>query len=87
MPYQLFDRGQVVTNDELRETFRVGNMGGMRKSNTYRCMVLISDHAKGLYEDEVARWLSKERLYNVDWLSADIFILPAVEKHWPQYAK
>ena len=60
MPYQPFDLGQVVTNDELREAFRVGNMGGMRKSNTYGCLVLISDHTKGLYED---KWYGDELHY------------------------
>ena len=55
-----FDLGQVVTNDELRQEFKVGNMGGMRKSNALNCLVLISDHTKGLYED---KWYGDELHY------------------------
>ena len=47
-----FEIGAVVSNDEMRLAFKVGNMGGMRKSNTLNCLVLISDHTKGLYEDK-----------------------------------
>lgn len=47
-----FEVGAVVSNDEMRIAFKVGNMGGMRKSNTLNCLVLISDHTKGLYEDK-----------------------------------
>lgn len=42
-----FDVGAVVSNDEMRKEFKIGNMGGMRKSNTYGCLVIISDHTKG----------------------------------------
>lgn len=52
MPYAPFSMGQIVTNDEMRSAYKIGNMGGMRKSNTYNCLVLISDHTKGLYEDK-----------------------------------
>ncbi len=52
MPYTPFNIGDVVSNDEMRTAYKVGNMGGMRKSNTYNCLVLISDHTKGLYEDK-----------------------------------
>ncbi|CAK7038077.1 HNH endonuclease [Tissierella sp.] len=45
--------GQVINNDDLREIFKCGNMGGMRKSNTTNTLVIVSDHTKGLYED---RW-------------------------------
>lgn len=47
-----FGVGDIVTNDQMRTEYKVGNMGGMRKSNTYNCLVLISDHTKGLYEDK-----------------------------------
>ena len=33
-----------------------------------------------LKEHEAAKWLSKETLYSVDWLPADVTILGAVEK-------
>ncbi|WP_121615361.1 HNH endonuclease [Virgibacillus halodenitrificans] len=45
--------GQAVTNDEIRNIFKCGNMGGMRKSNTTNTLVIVSDHTKGLYDD---RW-------------------------------
>lgn len=43
--------GHIITNDELRQIFKCGNMGGMRKSNTTNTLVIVSDHTKGLYED------------------------------------
>ena len=52
MAFSPFSVGDVVTNDVMREAFKIGNMGGMRKSNTHNCLVLISDHTKGLYEDK-----------------------------------
>lgn len=47
-----FKIGATVSNEQMRKEFKVGNMGGMRKSNTYNCLILISDHTKGLYEDK-----------------------------------
>ena len=44
--------GDITSNKELSSAYKGGNMGGMRKSNTYNCLVLISDHTKGLYEDK-----------------------------------
>ena len=41
-----FEIGAVVSNEEMRVAFKIGNMGGMRKSNTLNCLVLISDHTK-----------------------------------------
>lgn len=55
-----FQIGDIVSNDILHTEFRVGNMGGMRKSNTYNCLVLISDHTKGLYED---KWYGNDLHY------------------------
>lgn len=45
--------GAVLSNQELTEHFKVGNMGGMRRSRVLNCLVLISDPYKALYED---RW-------------------------------
>lgn len=45
--------GDVVTNADLASSFGVGNMGGMRRSRANNCLVIISDHTKGLYDD---RW-------------------------------
>lgn len=37
--------GEEYTNDQIVKMFRVGNMGGMRRSNTKNALVLISFHA------------------------------------------
>ena len=46
-----FDIGAVVSNAVLTEAFKVGNMGGMRRSKATGTLVLISDNTKGLYND------------------------------------
>ncbi len=43
----------VVSSRTIVDLFRVGNMGGMRRSHTTNSLVLISDHTKGIYDD---RW-------------------------------
>ena len=48
-----FQPGAVLSNQELTEQFKVGNMGGMRRSKALNCLVLISDPFKAKYED---RW-------------------------------
>lgn len=45
--------GDVISNETLRREFSVGNMGGMRKSNKRKLLVIVSDNTKGLYVD---RW-------------------------------
>ena len=45
--------GDIISNDELRAEFGVGNMGGMRRSIQNNCLVIVSDSTKGLYDD---RW-------------------------------
>lgn len=47
--------GENYTNEQITTIFRVGNMGGMRKSNTKNALVLISFHS------------GKDRLYNDYW--------------------
>lgn len=47
-----FEVGAVVSNAVMTEAFKVGNMGGMRRSNTTGTLVLISDNTKGLYRDK-----------------------------------
>lgn len=47
--------GENYTNEQITNIFRVGNMGGMRKSNTKNALVLISFHS------------GKDRLYNDYW--------------------
>ncbi len=52
MAFEMYiQEGQVLTNRELTEVFKCGNMGRMRKSNTYNTLTLISNHTKGLYND------------------------------------
>ena len=43
--------GNIYSNADIVETFRCGNMGGMRKSKTTNTLVIVSDHTKGLYDD------------------------------------
>lgn len=47
-----FYLGEAVSNSQIVETFKVENMGGMRRSRSTNTLVLISDHTKGLYEDK-----------------------------------
>jgi len=48
-----FKVGAKLHHDEIIETFKCGNMGGMRRSKATNTLVLVSDPFKGLYED---RW-------------------------------
>ena len=47
-----FEIGAVVSNAVMTEAFKIGNMGGMRRSKTTGTLVLISDNTKGLYNDK-----------------------------------
>ena len=61
MSYTLgFVIGDVVTNADIVETFKCGNMGGMRRSLSTNTLVIVSDHTKPLYDD---RWLGDELHY------------------------
>jgi 5-methylcytosine-specific restriction protein A len=66
--------GDIVTNNDISEEFKCGNMGGMRKSNTTKTLVIITDHTRGLYND---RWendilqytgMGKSGDQNIDWM-------------------
>ena len=50
-----FKIGETVTHAQIVESFKVGNMGGMRRSNQTNTLVIICDHTKGLYDD---KWYS-----------------------------
>ena len=52
--------GDVITNGQLSDMFKVGNMGGMRRSKATNTLVLISDNTKGLYHDQ---WHDGRLLY------------------------
>ena len=45
----------------------------------YLCF-LVNDSAITLLEHEAAKWLSKDTLYTVDWLPADIEAVDAISK-------
>ncbi|MDN3439965.1 HNH endonuclease [Planococcus sp. APC 3900] len=42
--------GEEYTNNEIVELYKVGNMGGMRRSHKTNSLIIISDHTK-MYED------------------------------------
>lgn len=46
--------GNVITNDELTQTFGCSTQGGMRRSNKTNTLVLVSNHVKSIYHD---RWV------------------------------
>jgi hypothetical protein len=43
--------GSVITNDDLSHIFAIGNAGGMRWSSAKKCLVIVVDHTKALYDD------------------------------------
>lgn len=60
--------GDIIDNSELRNVFRVGSRGGMRRSLRTNTLVIISDHTKAIYED---RWLGDIFHYTGMGLSGD----------------
>lgn len=44
--------GDHLTNNELCQLFKCGNMGGMRRSKKTGTLVIIFDHTKNFYHDE-----------------------------------
>lgn len=44
--------GQILKNTDVVETFKCGNMGGMRRSRTTNTLVIVSDYTKGIYHDK-----------------------------------
>lgn len=47
-----FAIGAAIDNQTLTQTFKVGNMGGMRRSTAFNCLVVIADHIKKRYDDK-----------------------------------
>lgn len=43
---------QILKNSDIVDTFKCGNMGGMRRSKTTNILVLITDYTKGIYHDK-----------------------------------
>lgn len=44
--------GQILKNSDIVDTFKCGNMGGMRRSKTTNTLVIVSDYTKGIYHDK-----------------------------------
>ena len=44
--------GQILKNADIVDTFKCGNMGGMRRSKTTNTLVIISDYTKDIYHDK-----------------------------------
>ena len=44
--------GQILKNADIVDTFKCGNMGGMRRSKTTNTLVIVSDYTKGIYHDK-----------------------------------
>ena len=44
--------GQILKNADIVNTFKCGNMGGMRRSKTTNTLVIVSDYTKGIYHDK-----------------------------------
>lgn len=44
--------GQILKNSDIVETFKCGNMGGMRRSRTTNTLIIVSDYTKGIYHDK-----------------------------------
>jgi 8-oxo-dGTP diphosphatase len=47
----------------------------------FRCEITAGEPK--LLEHEAARWLSREELYSVRWLPADLLLLPGIGQSWP----
>lgn len=60
--------GQVINNNSLREIFKCGQQGGMRKSNTTNTLVIVTDYTRGIYHD---KWIGGVLHYTGMGLSGD----------------
>lgn len=60
--------GSILNNNEIMNTFKVANSGGMRRSLKTDSLVLISDHTRGIYDD---KWFGNELHYTGMGLNGD----------------
>ena len=44
--------GQILKNADVVDTFKYGNMGGMRRLKATNTLVVVSDYTKGIYPDK-----------------------------------
>ena len=56
--------GQILKNSDVVDTFKCGNMGGMRRSRTTNTLVIVSDYTKGIYHD---KWSSSLHRNGKEW--------------------
>lgn len=54
------NKGDVLSNQDLMDTFGCSNSGGMRRSHDTNTLLIISDHTKSLYDDV---WIGDEFHY------------------------
>lgn len=60
--------GQIINNNTLRDIFKCGQQGGMRKSNTTNTLVIVTDYTRGIYHD---KWIAGVLHYTGMGLSGD----------------
>lgn len=72
-----FEIGQILSNSDIVNTFKCGNMGGMRRSKATNTLVIISDYTKGIYHD---KWIGGVLHYTGMGKNGDQDI------HWAQNA-
>ena len=68
-----------ITVGELIGTIEYDYPTSLLSMDCFWCEVV--DGELKLLEAEDARWLSKENLYSVQWLPADITLIEKIEKH------
>jgi len=61
-------QGIELSNDELCQVFKCSPQGGMRKSNTYSSLIIISNHVDSIYDD---RWINNVFHYTGMGLEGD----------------
>ena len=51
MLFENLEEGTIFSSDELMKTFKIAASGGIRKTNTYNCLVIVTDPKNGVYKD------------------------------------
>ena len=64
--------------EELETEIQVGELIGTIEYDCFWCKVIEGELK--LLEAESARWLTKDSLYDVQWLPADITLITEIEK-------
>ena len=53
--------GDIIDNSKLRNIFKCGPQGGMRRSHRTSSLVIVSNHIESIYED---RWDSDGKIFH-----------------------